>query len=258
MPRVVLVHWDSDEGKARAAELRAAGFTVGFERTTPITLRHLIGSPTDAFVIDLSRMPSQGRDVALSLRERKATRGVPIVFVAGAKEKVARLKQALPDAVYTSWGRIGTAITRAIAKPPKDPIAPGTFAGYSGTPLPQKLGIKPGSSLGLVGAPDDFERTLGKMPPDVAISRGPKKPADLIVWFATSRKTIEGNLARVAALIGDGGGLWVAWPKQASGVPTDVTQQYVRETLLANGLVDYKICAIDATWSGLKFARRRR
>jgi hypothetical protein len=136
--------------------------------------------------------------------------------------------------------------------------APGKTAGYSGTPLPQKLGIKPQSSVGLVGAPDDFEKTLGALPPGAALTRGSKKPAALVIWFVTSRKALDGNLARVAALMAEGGGLWVAWPKQASEIPTDLKEQSIRDALLPNGLVDYKVCAIDETWSGLKFARRKR
>ena len=130
-------------------------------------------------------------------------------------------------------------------------------AGYSGTPLPQKLGIKPAMSVGLVGAPAGFEETLGTLPPDAALVRAPRKPVPLVLWFAASRKALEGNLARVSALVAQGGGLWVAWPKKTSGMPTDLTEQAIRDVLLPHGLVDYKVCAIDGTWSGLKFARRK-
>ena len=80
---------------------------------------------------------------------------------------------------------------------------------------------------------------------------------DLVVWFATSRRAIDGRIADVSRLITAGRGLWIAWPKKASGVTTDLTEDVVRGAGLAQGLVDYKVCAIDATWSGLKFARRR-
>lgn len=248
--RLALVHWNTEEGRARAAQLRDAGYSVSFEATTPQWLRRAVASPLDAIVIDLSRLPSHGREVALALREQKSTRHVPLVFVDGERQKVARVRAVLPDAVFTSWGRIAAAVKRAIARPPKNPVAPGRLAGYSGTPLPQKLGVKPGMAVGLVGAPDDFEKTLGTLPTGASLVRGPRQPADLVVWFTTSRKALDGNLARAAALMREGGGLWVAWPKQASGARTDLTQQYVRETLLAAGLVDYKVWAIDQIWSG--------
>jgi hypothetical protein len=145
---------------------------------------------------------------------------------------------------------------RAIAKPPRRPIAQGTRAGYSGTPLPQKLGIKPTSTAGLIGAPDDFANTLGALPAGAKLVRAPKDRVDLVVWFVTTRQGLAGNLARVARLAG-AGGLWIAWPKKSSGVPSDLTEDVLREVILPTGLVDVKVCAIDQTWSGLKFLRRQ-
>jgi hypothetical protein len=145
---------------------------------------------------------------------------------------------------------------RAIAKPPRKRIAPGQAAGYSGTPLPQKLGIKPASAAGLIGAPDDFAKTLGALPAGATLVRAPKDPVDLIVWFVTTRQGLAGNLARVARLAG-GGGLWIAWPKKSSGMRSDLTEDVLRDVILPTGLVDVKVCAIDQTWSGLKFLRRR-
>ena len=145
---------------------------------------------------------------------------------------------------------------RAIAKPPRKPIPPSQGAGYSGTPLPQKLGIKPASTAGLIGAPDDFARTLGALPAGAKLVRAPKEPVDLVVWFVTTHQGLAGNLARVARLAGPGG-LWIAWPKKSSGVPSDLTEDVLREVILPTGLVDVKVCAIDQTWSGLKFLRRR-
>jgi CheY-like chemotaxis protein len=254
--RIALIHWNADEGRDRAERLRQAGFTVGFEPATPASLKRLAEKPPDAIVIDLSRLPSHGREVAGWLRERKATRHVPLVFVDGEKEKVEKVRRALPDAVFTSWGRVDGAVKRAIARPLETPVVPSQRVGYSGTPLPQKLGIKPGSTVGLVGAPDDFRTSLGALPDAATLVRGPKNPVDLVVWFTTSRQALAGNLARVERLAG-AGGLWIAWPKKASGVPTDLTEDVLREVILPVGLVDVKVCAIDQTWSGLKFVRRR-
>jgi CheY-like chemotaxis protein len=220
-------------------------------------LRRLKRRPPGAIVIDLSRLPSHGREVALALREMGATRRIPIVFVEGAAEKVARVRALLSDAAYTTWRGFRGTLKRAIANPPQGPVAPSSrMAAYSGTPLPRKLGIKEGAAVGLLGAPDGFERTLGEIPGSATLQREPRSPCDLVVWFVRGRRDLERGLERATRLTG-GGGLWIAWPKRASGVETDVTQTLVRERGLAAGLVDYKIAAIDATWSGLKFTRRR-
>jgi hypothetical protein len=127
--------------------------------------------------------------------------------------------------------------------------------GYSGTPLPQKLGIKPGRVVLLVAAPDGFEQRLGALPEGASLRRR-AAIAHLTIWFVASRAVLARQVKARAAALGQDG-IWICWPKKASGVPTDVTEQAVRETGLLHGLVDYKVCAIDATWSGLKFARRK-
>lgn len=128
-------------------------------------------------------------------------------------------------------------------------------AGYSGTPLVKKLGITADSRLLLLGAPTGFEALLGALPPGVRVSTRPGKTADLIVCFVASTRELERRLPQVLRVLGQG--VWFAWPKKASGVVTDLTESVVRDRCLSLGLVDYKVCAIDATWSGLKFARRK-
>jgi hypothetical protein len=135
--------------------------------------------------------------------------------------------------------------------------ARGAQAGYSGTPLPKKLGIKSGMVVGLVGAPETFDETLGELPADVVLRWSARGRPDLVIWFPSTRRELERRVDRLGE-IASGGGLWIAWPKQASGVKTDLSEQAVRATGLGAGLVDYKICAIDATYSGLKFARRKK
>jgi CheY-like chemotaxis protein len=258
MPRVRLIHWNAAEAEERIAGLRAAGYDVEHEaKISPEGFRSWRTNPPAAFVIDLTRMPSHGREVALTLRITKSTRNIPLVFVEGEPEKVERIKTHLPDAVYTTWGRIRGSLKKAISKPPSDPVVPeSNLAGYSGTPLPGKLGIKPRSTVALIGAPKDFERTLGELPEGVKLKKQARGGYDLIIWFVRLRAELHDRIVQMGELAGDGG-LWIAWPKQASGVASDLTQNVVRETGLASGLVDYKVCAIDATWSGLKFTRRK-
>jgi len=129
------------------------------------------------------------------------------------------------------------------------------LSGYSGTPLVKKLGIKPASSLALLGAPRGFRRELVGLPAGVRITARLQGAPDVTIWFLSSKRELEGRMPQVAAAMGQG--LWVAWPKKASGIKTDVTEDVIRNCALPHGIVDYKVCAINETWSGLKFGRRR-
>lgn len=129
-------------------------------------------------------------------------------------------------------------------------------AGYSGTPLPKKLEIKEGTRVATVGAPADFAKALGPLPSGAKLQRGVAAARDLTIWFVTSRRQLEGDLRRIAPAKGEGS-LWIAWPKKASGVKTDLTEDVLREVILPFGMVDRKVCAIDSTWSGLLFSWRR-
>jgi hypothetical protein len=130
------------------------------------------------------------------------------------------------------------------------------MAGYSGTPLAKKLGIKDGFRVAFANAPTGFERTLDGMASDVSVLATPRAPMDLIVLFVRSSKALRGGFARHARMLAPAGMLWIGWPKKASGVATDVDENVVRAVGLGAGLVDVKICAIDETWSGLKFVIR--
>jgi hypothetical protein len=131
-------------------------------------------------------------------------------------------------------------------------------AGYSGTPLPKKLGIKEGTRLVLLNSPANFEATLGELPQGVVIKRRLVGEADVIVLFVTQFSKLKTDFARAASSLPRAGGmLWVAWPKKASKVETDLSENLIRDFGLATGLVDTKVCAIDETWSGLRFSRRR-
>jgi hypothetical protein len=130
-------------------------------------------------------------------------------------------------------------------------------AGYSGTPLPKKLGLVPGARLGVLNAPADFAQTLGELPTGVT-PRVAKRGGvyDVIVLFARTDEELARALPAAREWLAPAGGLWIAWPKRASGIPTDVTESAVRRRGLAIGLVDNKVCAIDDIWSGLRFVVR--
>jgi hypothetical protein len=131
-----------------------------------------------------------------------------------------------------------------------------TAAGYSGTPLPKKLGIKPGHRVLLLGAPDGF--SLGELPEDVRVLRALRGEADVLVSFHFERRDLERRLPALRRAMVPNAGLWIAWPKKASNVPTDLTEDVVRELALANVLVDNKVAAIDEVWSGLRLVIRVR
>jgi hypothetical protein len=132
------------------------------------------------------------------------------------------------------------------------------MAGYSGTPLATKLGIKARHLVALFRSPPEFEQTLADLPEGVRVQTGlaGKAPLDVIVAFVTKRAELERQLPALRRRMAPACGLWVAWPKKASGVATDMTENVVREVALPTGLVDNKVCAIDDTWSGLRLVIR--
>ena len=131
-------------------------------------------------------------------------------------------------------------------------------AGYSGTPLPKKLGIKEGSRVALLGAPANFASVLGELPRGVTVRSRASGEADVIVLFATRFSNLVKEFAKAMQLMPLGSGmLWVAWPKKAAKMDTDLDENIIRGHGLSLGVVDTKVCAIDETWSGLRFSRRR-
>jgi hypothetical protein len=130
------------------------------------------------------------------------------------------------------------------------------FAGYANIPLVKKLGIRPGMRIACRGEPVGFRNTVGEIPDGARWAEDPGAPADLLLWFARSREDLKTDIDRVKGQLGKAG-LWILWPKKGSPLATDLNERCVREVGLAAGLVDYKIAAVDATWSGLKFALRK-
>lgn len=210
----------------------------------------------DAILIDLSRSPLQGRAVAIEFRKRAATRNVPIIFVGGLPEKVDAIKKVMPDAGFVDWQDIPESLTAAIQAAPEKPLTPDTMAGYSGTPLAKKLNIRENVTLALLGAPDGFEAKLDPLPSGVRIVTKARN-ADRAILFITAFKELERKWQLTVDALADRATLWIAWPKKASKIVTDVTEINIRAYGLGRGWVDYKICAIDETWSGLAFAKRK-
>jgi CheY-like chemotaxis protein len=258
MKRIRLIHWNNEEAAGRAAQINSREFNV--EYRTPggaDAIHQLLKNPVDAFLIDLTRLPAQGRDLGILLRKNKSTRLIPLIFVAGDPDKTRRLKELLPDAIFTNWDSVNQALRQAWSNIPENPVIPeSVFAGYTGKTLAQKLGIKSKTRVGLIQAPIGFESLLGILPEGTTVTRKAGVPCDLILWFVKSSKVLK---SRIIELIkrNDYNLIWIIWPKKTSTIKSDLTQQEVRQTGLTSGLVDYKICAVDKIWSGLLFTRRK-
>jgi len=132
------------------------------------------------------------------------------------------------------------------------------MAGYSGAPVATKLGLREGIAVAHLSAPPGFRRVLAPLPPRIAWHAKLRPGLDCVLLFATDLATLERRFAPAVESLTAAGMIWVAWPKKASGVATDLTEDRVRAHGLAAGLVDVKVCAVDAVWSGLKFVRRLR
>ncbi len=131
------------------------------------------------------------------------------------------------------------------------------MAGYSGTPLAQKLGIKPAMTVIVINGPANYRKLLGRGANDIEFSNRVGRGSSFIHFFATHRSELEKKLPMLREKIADTGTVWVSWPKKSAGVPTDVTEDVIRAVALPLGFVDVKVCAVDETWSGLKLMIRR-
>jgi len=259
-PTVRLIHWHAAEARALAARLADPGWRIDATLPPPpALLTALRRTPPAVIVISLDRLPSTGRDVAFGLRAQAATRAVPLLFAGGAPAKLAAVRAQLPDAAYAPWAAAPAVVRRLLARPPA-PAAPagaaGVMAGYSGTPLPQKLGIKPDMRVALLNAPPDFPKTLGTLPPGAQLADR-AAATGLTLWFVRDRRAFDRGLNQ-AVRLGDRMPVWVVSPKTTGPLAADLTQNDIRAACLARGLVDYKVCAVDGAWSGLLFTRRGR
>ncbi|MEZ4410097.1 MAG: hypothetical protein R3A52_27015 [Polyangiales bacterium] len=252
MAAVRLIHWNATEAKARIKQLRAAGHAVTYTAVDGGgQTRGLADDPPELVLIDLTRMPSHGRSVGVMLRQKKSTRRLPLLFVGGADEKVARVRETLPDAAYCGWDEVASAIPAAIASAPRQPKVPKGLGGaMTDTPLWKKLGFTDGSRAVTHGAPMGFVDLLGDLPKGAAVvERG---EGDLHLWFVRAGEDLEADVLRMAELAGTSP-LWIAWPKKSSGVESDLNAALVIGAGRAAGRVDCKLCAIDATWSAVQF-----
>lgn len=256
MSRIIILHWNEKEANDKAALISSLGYKAqAYWSSKRSDLLALTEKIPDAFVIDLSRQPSQGLAVGVFLRNLKATRSVPLIFIGGDPNKVEKSRELLTDAIYTDWNQIDEDLKNAILNPPEHPVVPGAMDAYAGRSLNRKLGIKPGSSVMLLEPPKRFLEKLQALA-GFRLIEPQQGVAEIIILFAWSQARLDELFPMAVRSLDQKGKLWIAWPKKASRVSTDLSQASVRAFGLQAGFVDYKISAIDDVWSGLCFARR--
>jgi CheY-like chemotaxis protein len=258
MARIRLLHWKAAEAGEYIDLLRAAGHQVEYDpEFRPGLMRLWRESPPDAFVIDLSRLPSHGREIATALRQSRATRTVPIVFCDGAEDKVARVRSELPDATYCTRATLKAGLRQALKKRVVAPVVPTQMMDrYAGRTAAQKLGIKEGSTVALIDAPREGLNALGELAKNVEFCEERENNANVTLCFIHDLAALRERLSDVRDRAGRTK-LWVLWRKGGSAARGTITEGLVREYAIDLGLVDYKVCSVNAVWSALAFSLKR-
>jgi CheY-like chemotaxis protein len=251
--RIRVFHWRAEEAKPLLTVLEAAGYSVDYKEPVS-SYREVRLAPPDAIVIDLSRLPSHGREVAVFLRGSKATRHVPIVFVGGEAEKIEGVRRVLPDAFYTPMSHLRGALRNAIANPPADPLKPAQMMERWGTrTTAQKLGIAKDSRVFVIDPPSGYARAIGELPEGAYFEEESPEGCAVSLWFVHGIAEFQAALPRMRALAARSR-LWILWRKsKQDGLNGNV----IRAGCVDVGLVDYKICSINETWSAMVFAIKK-
>jgi hypothetical protein len=253
MPRVRLFHWKAQEAVPLIAELEAAGFSVDYEeQLSSSSFRRVKESQPHAFVVDLSSRPSHGREIAIALRGHKTTRHVPIIFVNGEPAKVEGVRRMLPDATYAPGALLISALRRA--KPISKPLIPTQMMDrYAGRTATQKLGIGKGAQVAVVNPPSDYARAIGDLPEGAFFEEEDFAGCKITLWFAHDYSALQAAMPEIRRTAARGR-LWILWRKGKGG-PLD--GGVIRSCANQVGLVDYKVCSVNETWSGMAFAVKK-
>jgi hypothetical protein len=257
MKTIRLISWHEDI-KTKVAALKQPGVRIDAE--PQIRLSGIVGelarlNPA-VLVLDLDKLPSRSREIALALRSTKSARHIPILFAGGASEKTVRIRSEHPDGIFVSWFEAPRALAVLLQQPPPTPsiLPPRDF---SATPLPKKLGIRLGMKIALIAAPDAFEELLGDLPENTSLATHLTPKTGLALCFVRSLKDLAATLDLLTLRLPKQAAVWIVHPKSAGKYRVDFNQNHVRDYSLAVGLVDYKVCSIDHDWSALKFAWRK-
>ena len=253
-----MIQWKEDELDRKTKPLLLAGHEIDARPFTgPTSLKDLAAHPPAVLIIDLDRSPSQGRDLAVAMKHRAATRAIPLVMAGGDPKKVARIVELLPNLTYCEWSRVRGAVRKAIKQDQSADPPDSVFAAYKGRPLPAKLGIKPKDRVALLSPPAGFKKILGKLPPGAKLAGQAGGPFSVVLLFVRTRGVFDKRFAVAARACEKRGRLWIVWPKKSSDLAGDLDQKIVRAQGLEAGWVDFKIVSVDSTWTGLCFVRRK-
>ncbi len=256
MAHLRLLHWRAAEAEGLLHKLGKAGHSVDYhEEFSTGLMRQWRKTPPDAFVIDLSRLPSQGKEIAIAIRQSPSTRQTPIVFCQGDEQKVATLRALMPDAVFSGAAELVKSVAAALKDQPTQAKVPAAMMDrYGGRTIAQKLGLKEGSKLACIDPPPHIEGALGELPAAVEFVEG---DADVTLCFLHDPDSLRQVFSQMRDRA-DTTKLWMLWHKKTSSGHRGITEPAVRETGLCLGLVDYKICSVDKNWSAMLFARKKR
>jgi len=248
-----VIHRKPEVARERARRLLQEGLEgAAYPVAGPSAFREIRANPPDAILIDLTELPSYGRTMAVLLRQQKATRSIPLVFVKGDPEKAARVREVLPDAVFATWPNVAPAIQRAIGRATEEAPAPRIAA----VPLAQKLRIGEGAVVALLSAPANVGQILGPLPRGVRLEEKVGEAVTTLL-FVRSAAALERALPLLAPRMKRGRTLWICWPKRTSPEPCDLTLPSIRQMASPYNLVDSKICAMDEIWSATAITKRR-
>lgn len=248
MLRVLVIHRDAVEATGLASRLRALGFdAVPYLNIGAKGFRGIRQDPPQVILIDLIRLPSYGKAMGVLLRHQKALCQIPLVFVEGDPHKAAQVRAILPDAVYATWENAAAAIHQVVRQAPREAALPR----LPDTPLLSKLGIGTDSRVAALHLPDGFVLPGVKM-------RKQADDVDVVMAFFSNSAGLGRELPALAGLMRKGRRVWVLWPKKTSGAASDLSMVGIREMASQFGLVDYKVCAVDETWSAMTLGKRRK
>ncbi len=259
---VRLICWNDELAQQHAKEIAKLGFRVEASSLhgSSAFITHFRDLNPAAVAIDLDRLPSYGREIAIVLRGSKTTRHIPIVFAGGIEEKIARLRAELPDAVFTPWGKIADALKRALAGPPIAPVRPTPhMERWHNSALTRKLGISANMRVALIGGSEDgMEEIIGELPEGASSGSRIGPGMQLVLYVVHSLREMDAAVDHAQSHLPEGVSFWILHPKKTARIHADFNQNDVREVGLSRGFVDYKVCSVNDQWSGLKFARRKR
>lgn len=257
-----LVCWNQADIERHATELRRAGYRVVAD---PLAnpggaIRYFRELNPDAVLIDLDRLPSHGRELGMSLRASKSTCHLPLIFAGGVAKKVEPIRAAILGATFTDWDGVAAATKRAMAQPETPrlrsrELPKSTAAGA----LERKLDIKPQTHFAIVAPNNDalwLSELLSSLPDNAVAQSHVDRLTTLALFVVHTRRELAQAFLLTQKSLLPHVSFWIVHPKQTSPLAADFSQDDVREAGLAQGFVDYKVCAVDKDWSALKFARR--